>query len=334
MIGRKDTGQWSRMAGLALLMILLLFPLQAKAEAEGGERFSLPDLSTMSGAEQYLEGLGSLLELLGMGGTQISECKVATIGDQTYTGKSIRPVPKITYNGSSLKRGTDFTLKYTDNVKVGTAKVTITGKGNYTGTKTVSFKIVRKSSSRSGSSSSENSSGSSSVSKQKKFTVKLNKDTYTYDGKDHKPGVKVTLGGKTVPSSQYTVSYTNNKNVGKATVTVKGTGDYKGRTGTATFRIELKKISLESCTSTSEGTVKVTWKRAAQAQGYQIEYASDKSFGTQVKRETVKSAAKQSLVLEKLTGGKTYYVRIRTFKKVGASNWYSEWSTSRSVRVK
>ena len=64
-----------------------------------------------------------------------------------YTGKKVKPVPKVTIKISStrytLKKGTDYTLSYKNNVKKGTATLTIKGKGNYKGTRTVKFKIVK-----------------------------------------------------------------------------------------------------------------------------------------------------------------------------------------------
>ncbi|MBR3318295.1 MAG: hypothetical protein IKG21_10810 [Atopobiaceae bacterium] len=72
----------------------------------------------------------------------IREATVAKIANQAYTGKAIKPSPKVTYNGWTLVKGTDYTLSYKNNTKVGTATVTITGKGSFEGTKKVTFKIV------------------------------------------------------------------------------------------------------------------------------------------------------------------------------------------------
>ena len=63
------------------------------------------------------------------------------VEDATYIGSAVKPSVKVTYNSKTLVEGTDYTLSYSDNNKVGTGKVTVTGKGSYTGTKTVSFKI-------------------------------------------------------------------------------------------------------------------------------------------------------------------------------------------------
>ncbi len=74
--------------------------------------------------------------------TSISAATIASIAKQAYTGKAVRPTPKVTLNGKELTKGTDFTLTYKNNVKAGTATVTVTGKGEYTGSKNASFKIV------------------------------------------------------------------------------------------------------------------------------------------------------------------------------------------------
>ena len=71
----------------------------------------------------------------------VKSAKVAKIKAQKYTGKAKKPAPKLTFKGSTLKKGTDYTLKYKNNKKRGTAKITVKGKGNFKGTKTVKFKI-------------------------------------------------------------------------------------------------------------------------------------------------------------------------------------------------
>lgn len=66
------------------------------------------------------------------------------LSDKKYTGKEIRPLSYVTTStGGTLKEGTDYTVSYKNNVNVGTATATITFKGNYTGTVTKTFKIVK-----------------------------------------------------------------------------------------------------------------------------------------------------------------------------------------------
>ncbi|MDR2163665.1 MAG: fibronectin type III domain-containing protein [Clostridiales Family XIII bacterium] len=71
----------------------------------------------------------------------IANVTAKPIGDKVYTGRSIEPEVKLTYNGVTLKKGTDYSLAYRDNRIPGKATITVTGKGNYTGVKTLYFKI-------------------------------------------------------------------------------------------------------------------------------------------------------------------------------------------------
>lgn len=66
------------------------------------------------------------------------------IPDQAYTGKYLKPVPNLEYDGETMIAGKDFTLAYSNNKKPGEATVTVTGKGNYTGRLKLSFNIVQK----------------------------------------------------------------------------------------------------------------------------------------------------------------------------------------------
>ena len=69
---------------------------------------------------------------------------VITTGDVAYTGKRLKPVPKVKYDGTALKKGVDFTLSYKNNIKVGYATVIVKGKGNYGGEAEATFRILPK----------------------------------------------------------------------------------------------------------------------------------------------------------------------------------------------
>ena len=70
---------------------------------------------------------------------------ISNIADQTYTRSAITPQPTVTdtARNKALTNNSDYTLSYKDNTTVGTATITITGKGNYTGTVEKTFKIVK-----------------------------------------------------------------------------------------------------------------------------------------------------------------------------------------------
>ena len=74
--------------------------------------------------------------------TSIAKATVTGISNKTYTGKAITQNPTVKVGSKTLKKGTDYTLSYSNNIKVGTATVTITGKGSYTGEIKKTFKIT------------------------------------------------------------------------------------------------------------------------------------------------------------------------------------------------
>lgn len=83
--------------------------------------------------------------------SDISSLTFGKIANKAYTGKAITPAVTVKDDGKKLTEGTDYTISYKNNTKIGTASATITGKGDYSGTKTVKFKIVPKKAKLSGS---------------------------------------------------------------------------------------------------------------------------------------------------------------------------------------
>lgn len=148
------------------------------------------------------------------------QCTFYKIVSQYYTGSQIKPVPNIKNGTTTLKNGTDFTLTYQNNVNKGTAKVYIKGKGNYTGSCSLTFSITARPVS----------------------TLKITVPSVTYNGKAQKPAVTVKYNNYTFKNgSDYTLSYKNNTKIGTATVTVKGKGKLSG-TRSVTFKINAKPI--------------------------------------------------------------------------------------------
>lgn len=73
----------------------------------------------------------------------IAEADFPQIADKPYMGSLIKPEPEIFYNTLALQKGTDYTLTYKDNIYEGTASIIFKGKGNFTGTQTLNFNIVK-----------------------------------------------------------------------------------------------------------------------------------------------------------------------------------------------
>ena len=163
-----------------------------------------------------------------------------------------------------------------------------------------------------------------------KFTVKTK--NVTYNGKAQKPAVNVYAGNKKISSKYYSVSYKNNKNVGYGTVVVKGKGSYAKYSGLTTFKINLKKVSLSSVKAQKKKMV-VYWKKTGGNQGYQVQYSTSKRFSSNVKTVRL-SAGKKSVTIKNIPAKKRYYVRIRSYKKVGNKIWYTGWSKAKNIRTK
>lgn len=72
----------------------------------------------------------------------LQDAWIQTIADQTYTGEAIEPTVTVKDGETTLTLGTDYTVAYSDNVETGTATVTVTGMGDYSGTATATF-IIR-----------------------------------------------------------------------------------------------------------------------------------------------------------------------------------------------
>ncbi|MBQ3423572.1 MAG: fibronectin type III domain-containing protein [Clostridia bacterium] len=153
-----------------------------------------------------------------------------------------------------------------------------------------------------------------------------------YTGKALKPPVTVKLDGKTLKKgTDYTVSYKNNTNVGKATVVITGKGGYTG-TAKAAFRINPAKVTGLTLTA-GKKKLTVAWKQAGGAGGYEVQYSLKKSF-SDAKTRTVKKAATLKTVLKSLKARKTYWVRVRAFKTVKKVKYVSTWSAVKKLKTK
>lgn len=157
----------------------------------------------------------------------------------------------------------------------------------------------------------------------------------TYTGKAIKPAPTVKIGStKLKKGIDYTVSYKNNKKIGKATVSIKGKGAYKG-TVTKTFKINPKKTAVKKVTSPASAQLKVTYKKVKGVTGYQVTYSTSKKFTkSTTKTATLKGVSKLSKTIKKLKSGKKYYLKVRAYKTVSGKKYYSKYTAVKSVKVK
>lgn len=164
----------------------------------------------------------------------ISGYTVGIGGDNfTYTGSEIKPKVQVSSETEDLTEGTDYTVSYENNIEVGTATAIIKGTGNYTGTLTITFKIVAKS---------QDDANKDKIAVGKCDYIVMDNEE-TYDGTAHEPDVIVAwLENKLTEGQDYTLTYSNNVNAGTAKVTITGIGKY---TGSVTTSFEIKPASPE-----------------------------------------------------------------------------------------
>ena len=173
------------------------------------------------------------------------------------------------------------------------------------------------------------------IQKQSLAKAKVKAANKVYSGKALKPSVTVTLDGKPLNKGEdYTVSYKNNKNCGKATVTVTGKGYYEGKKS-GSFIIKPAKAAAKKLASPKSGTLKLTWKKSAGGvDGYKVQLALDKKFKKSAKTYTVKKSATLFKTVKGMKKGKTYFARVCAYKKVGKTTYKGGWSAVKSVKCK
>lgn len=132
------------------------------------------------------------------------------IEDVIFSGDEFTPEPTISYDGKTLVNGKDYDLTYEDNTDVGTAKVIVTLKNNYSGTKEITFEISKL-----------------EITQDSLIMSEIEPQEYTKNPITPEP--TVTVNEKTLEKDvDYTLSYENNTNAGTATVKVTGIGNYSG----------------------------------------------------------------------------------------------------------
>lgn len=179
---------------------------------------------TITGIGNYHGTIYSSFRILG----PMNLADVPKIPVQQFTGTEIRPEVKVSFAGEELTEGVDYTLEYKDNIERGTATIVVTGMGWYTGTKNVTFDIAREFS--------------------EETSIKGVAAAYTYTGAAIQPVIRVEDSGVVLSNGKdYKVSYKDNINTGKASITITGIDKYQG-SKTVTFKITSQNLGRASVT--------------------------------------------------------------------------------------
>lgn len=217
----------------------------------------------------------------------------------------------------------NYSVLYSGNVDAGTAKVSITTAnqdGEETEIASEEFYINQR------------SIASASISQSAASVY--------YTGKSKKVGITVTdtLNEQIVTLTEgkdYTLTFSDNIQIGTATVTVTGIGNYSGAVS-KTFRILPTKTGAESVVSKKAKQLTYTWKKNTSCTGYQVQIATDKGFTKNVKSKTITKNSTLSYTSPTTLKAKTkYYIRMRSYKTVNGITYYSGWTVyGKTVKTK
>ena len=259
--------------------------------------------------------------------------------DWIYVKDSTPVQPKVVVKdkgGTVLQEGRDYTLSYRDNYlpkgeSSWTGYVCVFPIGEYTGANPEEeyFSIIMK-----------NVTQTATNTKMPQWIWGIYQSSY-----DVSVGQSFTLK----PEAKGKITYkTSNKKVAtvnsKGKVTVKGTGKATitvTAKATSTYNKGVKKITVYGVPKKPEmkkltaGKKKFTvqWKKDKKADGYHVQYSTDKKFKKNIKSVNVSKKSTKATV-KKLKKGKTYRVRTRSYKKIDGKKYYSGWSKMKSVKVK
>lgn len=248
-----------------------------------------------------------------------------SVSDCVYNGKAKKPAVEVTCFGMAVS-SSQYQLKYENNINAGTAKVTVTAAagGDFTGSVTKKFKIKKATNKI----TVANKTIVRSVSKKTQkislgASAKYRKLVYEYTCTNNK--VKVDSKGRVTLPKNYS---------GKVVVTIKTAKDANYTTATQKVTITVpEKAKLSKVENASGSKAKVSWKKVSGMTGYQIQYAANPKF-SKAKTVRVKGASKTSGTIKGMDKGKTYYIRIRSYKTASGKNYVSAWSTAKKITIR
>lgn len=256
---------------------------------------------------------------------QLDDCTVTVVSAVAYTGKATKPSIQVKHGTTTLKEGTDYTVTLSNNVKLGnSAKVTITGKGDYTGTVTKTYAIQLAAPKL----SSAKSSGFNAVTVSwKKVTGAKTYNLYYKGGtvkswKLVKSGIKGTSykhkTSKLLTGTKYTytVRAVNGSNL----------SGYD-KTGVAAAPA-LNKANLTKLASASKG-IQITWAKVPGSSGYVVQRLNNGKWGA---IKTITKGTTVTYTDTAVKAGGQYSYRVRAYRTVNGKRIYGAYSAAKMRR--
>lgn len=226
-----------------------------------------------------------------------------------YEGKAIKGNETVKDGNEVLDSGKDYKASYQNNKNLGKATITIKGIGNYKGTKKVSYTIVKRS--------------------VRSVTCHYKK-TRSYTGRWVKPNVTLKVGKvKLKKNRDYTLVYRNNLQIGKASVVIRGMGNFTGKK-TITFKIVPQTPKIQKLKKNKKSFV-VTYSSGKMVHGYRMEVSTASSFAAKKTQKYILNGNRfEACGLKK----GTYYIRVKAYYSKKGKRYESGYTSKRKIKIK
>lgn len=226
-----------------------------------------------------------------------------------YEGKAIKGNETVKDGNEVLDSGKDYKASYQNNKNLGKATITIKGIGNYKGTKKVSYTIVKRS--------------------VRSVTCHYKK-TRSYTGRWVKPNVTLKVGKvKLKKNRDYTLVYRNNLQIGKASVVIRGMGNFTGKK-TITFKIVPQTPKIQKLKKNKKSFV-ITYSSGKMVHGYRMEVSTASSFAAKKTQKYILNGNRfEAFGLKK----GTYYIRVKAYYSKKGKRYESGYTSKRKIKIK
>ncbi len=226
-----------------------------------------------------------------------------------YEGKAIKGNETVKDGKEVLDSGKDYKASYQNNKNLGKATITIKGIGNYKGTKKVSYTIVKRS--------------------VRSATCHYKK-TRSYTGRWVKPNVTLKVGKvKLKKNRDYTLVYRNNLQIGKASVVIRGMGNFTGKK-TITFKIVPQTPKIQKLRKNKKSFV-ITYSSGKMVHGYRMEVSTASSFAAKKTQKYILNGNRfEAFGLKK----GTYYIRVKAYYSKKGKRYESGYTSKRKIKIK
>lgn len=226
-----------------------------------------------------------------------------------YEGKAIKGNETVKDGKEVLDSGKDYKASYQNNKNLGKATITIKGIGNYKGTKKVSYTIVKRS--------------------VRSVTCPYKK-TRSYTGRWVKPNVTLKVGKvKLMKNRDYTLVYRNNLQIGKASVVIRGMGNFTGKK-TITFKIVPQTPKIQKLKKNKKSFV-ITYSSGKMVHGYRMEVSTASSFAAKKTQKYILNGNRfEACGLKK----GTYYIRVKAYYSKKGKRYESGYTSKRKIKIK